>query len=143
LRHRASPLVPTLINIDTFPSIAATAEEKVPWGMPPTCGISTLADTRRVGAAREAGIPIYVGTDAGGTIAHGLAVDEMEELVTAGFSPVEALDAGAWAARAWLRHPGLEEGADADLLVLDGDPRLDLSALRAPRAIVLRGRTVS
>ena len=135
-------IVPTLINIDTFPSIAATAEEKFPGY---AAHMRDLHARRHatIGAAREAGIPIYVGTDAGGTIAHGLAVDEMEELVTAGFTPREALDAGAWAARAWLRHPGLEEGADADLLVLDGDPRLDLSALRAPRAIVLRGRTVS
>ncbi len=34
---------------------------------------------------------------------------------------------------------GLSEGASADLLVLDGDPRQDLRVLQAPAAVVLRG----
>lgn len=95
-----------------------------------------------IAAAREAGIPIYVGTDGGGRIAHGLVVDEMHELLACGFSNAEALDAGSWAARRWLGRPALEEGADADLLVLAGDPRDDLGVLRIPIAIVLRGRTI-
>ncbi len=41
-----------------------------------------------------------------------------------------------------VSDPALEEGADADLLVLAGDPRDDLGVLRIPIAIVLRGRTI-
>ncbi len=133
-------IVPTLVNIDTFPSIAAGAERF------PTYSRHMLdLHARRhmtIAAARDAGVPVYVGTDAGGHIAHGLAVDEMHELRRCGFSMVEALDAGSWAARRWLDRPGLEEGADADLLVLPGDPREELGVLRAPRAIVLRGHTL-
>jgi len=45
-----------------------------------------------VAAAYEAGVPIYVGTDAGGTLPHGLAVDEMLRLhERAGMSTVDVL----------------------------------------------------
>ncbi len=92
-----------------------------------------------VGAAHDAGLPIYAGTDAGGSLAHGRIVDEVLELARAGLSPVEALSAACWSARAWLGRDGLSEGASADLLVLDGDPREDLRVLQSPSAVVLRG----
>ena len=65
--------------------------------------------------------------------------DEVAELATAGLPPVEALSAACWGARAWLGRDGLVEGAQADLLVLDDDPREDLRLLRDPAAVVLRG----
>jgi imidazolonepropionase-like amidohydrolase len=57
------------------------------------------------------------------------------------FSSAEyALGAGSWRARAWLGHPSrLNDGAPADLVVFDADPRLDLRVLRAPRYVILRG----
>ena len=39
-----------------------------------------------VGAAHEAGVPIYVGTDAGGSLPHGLVAQEMVELTKAGLT---------------------------------------------------------
>jgi imidazolonepropionase-like amidohydrolase len=39
--------------------------------------------------------------------------------------------------------PGLEEGASADLVVYDADPRVDARVLAAPRAVVLRGAAVA
>jgi imidazolonepropionase-like amidohydrolase len=95
-----------------------------------------------IGAARDAGIPIYLGTDAGGSLRHGLVADEALELTRAGLSTEEALHAATWGARAWLGRPGLEEGADADLVVYAADPRREIRALAAPEHIVLRGRTV-
>ncbi len=92
-----------------------------------------------VGAAHDAGLAVYAGTDAGGSLAHGRVVDEVLELARAGLSAVEALSAACWSARAWLGRDGLVEGASADLLVLDGDPRDDLRVLQAPAAVVLRG----
>jgi imidazolonepropionase-like amidohydrolase len=92
-----------------------------------------------VAAAHEAGIAVYAGTDAGGALAHGRIADEVEALAEAGLPKVVALAAATWAARQWLGRDGLGEGAPADLVVLDADPREDLRVLRAPRAVVLRG----
>lgn len=134
-------IVPTLVNIANFPAFADAAGEKFPLY---AAHMRDLHARRyaTVAAAHEAGIPVRVGTDAGTAMPHGLIVSEVAELATAGLTPVEALDAGCWAARAWLGHPGLTEGAPADLVLLDADPRTDLAALRHPAAIVLRGRIV-
>jgi imidazolonepropionase-like amidohydrolase len=134
-------IVPTMVNIDTFPRIAEPAREKFPEYHRHMLDIHARRyDTIRT--AHEAGIPVYVGTDAGGSLAHGLAAQEVERLTRCGLTPTQALDAGTWAARAWLGRPALDEGADADLLVLSEDPRSDVGTLTAPRAIVLRGAVV-
>jgi imidazolonepropionase-like amidohydrolase len=96
-----------------------------------------------IGLAHEAGIPIYVGTDAGGSLRHGLVAQEVRELEKAGLPRVEALGAATWAAREWLGRPALDEGDPADLVVLAEDPRDDLGVLAHPVAIVLRGRAVA
>jgi imidazolonepropionase-like amidohydrolase len=93
-------------------------------------------------SAIEAGIDVYAGTDAGGGIAHGRLVDELIALRDTGMSNEDALAAGSWKARGWLGWSPLDEGAAADLLVLESDPRTDLDALRHPRLIMLRGRVV-
>jgi imidazolonepropionase-like amidohydrolase len=143
MARRGTALVPTMINIETFGGIAEEAQAKFP----------VYADHMRrlqsafpsvVAAAVEAGVPVYVGTDAGGGIAHGLAADEMELLHTkAGMSREAVLAAASWGARAWLGFPGLVEGGLADLVVYDADPRRDLTVVRTPRRIVLRGRVVA
>ncbi|GAB3445116.1 amidohydrolase family protein [Phycicoccus ginsengisoli] len=134
-------IVPTLVNIATFPQIAEPAREKFPEYHR---RMIALHDRRyaTIGAARDAGIPVYVGTDAGGSLRHGLVAEEAAELTRAGFSPGEALWSAAWGAREWLGRPGLEEGADADLVVYGADPRSEIGALAAPQHIVLRGVTV-
>lgn len=73
-----------------------------------------------VAQLRENGVDVFVGTDAGSAMPHGLVLDEVDELLSAGFTPSQALDAGCWAARAWLGQPGLVEGADADLISSHG-----------------------
>ncbi|MFJ9089203.1 amidohydrolase family protein [Streptomyces sp. NPDC102384] len=139
--ERGVAIVPTLVNIATFPQLAAGGESKFPdWSAHMRCLYDRRYDTVR--NAYDAGIPVYVGTDAGGSLAHGLVAGEVEELVRAGIPPVEALSATAWGARSWLGRPGLEEGAPADLVVYGSDPREDVRALAAPRRIVLRGNVV-
>jgi len=138
LAARGVAIVPTLINIETFPGIAAAAEDK----FPAYAAHMRALHARRydtVAAAHDAGIPIYAGTDAGGSLAHGRIADEVLDLARAGLPAAQALSAATWAARAWLGRDGLVEGAQADLLALDGDPREDLRVLQAPRAVVLRG----
>jgi imidazolonepropionase-like amidohydrolase len=132
-------IVPTLVNIDTFPSIAAGAQDKYP------AYAAHMRDlhARRyetIAAAHDAGLPIYLGTDAGGSLPHGLAAQEAAELGKAGLSTIEVLTAATWGARSWLRRPGLEEGASADLVVYPGDPREDIGVLAAPAHIIMRGR---
>lgn len=142
MASRGTALVPTMINIDTFESIASRAEVKYPHYANHMralrAGFPAL-----VRAAYEAGVPIYVGSDAGGGIAHGRTAQEMILLhEQAGMAPLDVLAAGSWGAREWLGFPGLVEGGLADLVAYDRDPRTDLGVLREPARIILRGRVV-
>jgi imidazolonepropionase-like amidohydrolase len=56
---------------------------------------------------------------------------------------VGALRAATTAARAFLGEPSLEDGARADVVTYEGDPRDDPAVLRSPAAIVLGGVRVS
>lgn len=134
-------IVPTLVNIETFPQIAEPAREKFP---DYHRHMLDLHERRfaTFAAAHEAGVPVMVGTDAGGSLPHGLVAQEMELLTRAGMTHTEALAAATWGARDWLRRPGIAEGEDADLVVLDSDPREDVRTCATPRSIVLRGATV-
>lgn len=129
-------LVPTLINIDNFPGIADAA------GKYPSYAAHMrelyASSKRRVGAAHDAGVPIYAGTDAGGMVAHGRIGDEIDALKGIGMSPTAALGAASWDARAWLGRPALEHGASADLLCFAADPRE--VGVGNPDLVILRGR---
>ncbi|MDT5310366.1 MAG: hypothetical protein QOE48_6080, partial [Mycobacterium sp.] len=98
-------LVPTLINVENFPGIAAAAGKYPVYA----AHMRDLYDNcyPRLTAAREAGVPIYAGTDAGGMIAHGRIGDEVEALGRIGMTPTDALGAACWDARQWLDRPGL------------------------------------
>ncbi len=133
-------IVPTLVNIATFPQIIERGRGKFPrWA-------AQLTELHRrryatVAAAAAAGVPIFAGTDAGGSLPHGLIAAEIAELARAGLSNTAAIAAATWSARAWLGKPGLIEEGPADCVVYPADPRLDLSVLAHPTAIILRGRT--
>ncbi len=96
-----------------------------------------------VRAAHDAGIPVFVGTDAGGSLAHGLIADEVAELVTAGLPALDALVGGHLGRPALARPARCSRRArPADLVVYEADPRADVRVLAAPRRVVLRGRVV-
>ncbi|MGH3497187.1 MAG: amidohydrolase family protein [Nocardioidaceae bacterium] len=140
---RGTALVPTAKQLDNFPTYAQAGEARYPAY---AARMRELHARRRetIGAAHEAGVAIYAGTDAGGVLPHGLIADEVAELATYGLSTFEALGAASWRARAWLGfEPTLHAGARADFVLYDGDPLADLSVLKAPRRIVLRGRIVA
>jgi imidazolonepropionase-like amidohydrolase len=139
---RGTAVVPTLVNVENFPGFAAAGERKFP----------SYASTMRrlyansgavVRAAYEAGVPVFAGTDAGGGIDHGVIADEVRALHAAGLPAEAALAAASWAAREWLGLPGIEEGAPADLVVYETDPRKDLDALQRPQRMLLRGCVVA
>lgn len=133
-------LVPTLINIDTFPGIADSATKFPVYAAHMRDLHRRVRDT--VGRAHEAGVPIYAGTDAGGSIRHGRIADEITALTGAGLSPHNALGAASWTARTWLGRPSIEEGAPADFVVYAEDPRTDPQSLTDPQWVVLRGMVV-
>jgi imidazolonepropionase-like amidohydrolase len=140
-RQAGSAVVPTLINIDNFPQIALAGEEKFPaYARHMRALFATSRE--RIRRAYEAGVPVFVGTDAGGSLPHGLVRSEIQALVGAGIPLAEVIAQASWRGREWLGLPGLEEGAPADLVVYDTDPRADLAAVMLPRRIVLRGRVV-
>ena len=135
-------VVPTLINIDTFPEIADSGAGKFPkYARHMRRLYGTSWD--RVRRAYEAGVPIYTGTDAGGSLLHGRIRDEISALVQAGIPQAEVIAQASWRGRNWLGYPGLEEGAPADLVVYPADPRTELGTLFEPSRIVLRGRVIS
>ncbi|MEV6794815.1 amidohydrolase family protein [Streptomyces sp. NPDC051320] len=139
--ERGVAIVPTLVNIATFPALAAGGEARYPrW----SAHMRRLHERRyeTVASAHEAGIPVFTGTDAGGSLPHGLVAAEVAELVKAGIPAVEALSAATWGARRWLGRDALAEGAVADLVVYEADPRADVGVLAAPRQVVLDGRVV-
>lgn len=138
MAERGTALVPTLINIENFPGFADAATRYPVYA-------AHMRDLyarcrQRIGAAREAGVSIYAGSDAGGMMAHGLIADEVEALKGIGMTPTEALGAACWDARKWLGRSILADGAPADLLCFTEDPRSGAAVLSRPDRIVLRGR---
>jgi imidazolonepropionase-like amidohydrolase len=139
---RGIPVTPTLLQVGQFEAIAAQADGRYPL---------FAARMRRLYARRyeqvrdlhEAGVQLLVGTDAGGTIEHGRIALEATELARAGVPDAEVVAAASWRTRAYLGVPGIAEGASADVVVYDADPRRDVAVLQAPSAVVLRGTRVS
>jgi imidazolonepropionase-like amidohydrolase len=95
--------------------------------------------------AREAGVPIAAGGDIGNRFPHGANARELQYLVEAGLTPLEAIQAATGTAALALRKEAslgsLSPGKAADLVVLDGDPLADIRLLqdRARIRIVLQG----
>jgi len=135
------PIVPTLINIATFPDIAAQAEPKFPRY---AAHMRALWERRaeRVLEAYEAGVQIYAGTDAGSVIRHGRIADEILALHRAGLPMAAALDAACWGARRWLDAEGLQEGARADVVLCREDPRQAPATVSELAHVVLGGRVI-
>lgn len=94
-------------------------------------------------AARDAGVRIATGTDAGGAPPRfGEFATEVELLVRGGLAPHEALASATRIGGEVLGVPGLGTlgaGAAADLVLVDGDPLADPRALRNVRAVFRAG----
>jgi imidazolonepropionase-like amidohydrolase len=84
-------------------------------------------------AARR-GVTLLASTDNARSVA-----EEVESFVRYGLDPVVALRSATTEARRFLHAPGLDDGAPADVVTFDRDPRQDITALREPVAILLGG----
>lgn len=132
-----TPVTATLLQVGQFAAIADRATR-----YPVYAARMRQMHAKRYDQVRDlfdAGVPILVGTDAGGTIGHGRLPDEAAELARAGIPAAEIVAAASWRTRAWLGVPALDEGAPADLVVYPADPREDVSVLAHPAAVILRG----
>ncbi|GLZ33777.1 imidazolonepropionase [Lentzea sp. NBRC 105346] len=119
---------------------------ETPWGFARP-GVLAQA-LRNVLALHRAGVPITTGTDAGiPGVAHGVSLlVELELLVRAGLSPVAALRAAtSTPASLWgLADRGrIRSGLRADLVLVEGDPTSDISAMRGITRVWRNGSLVN
>lgn len=136
-------LVPTVLQTDKFPGFADAGRDKFPAY---AATMEELHARRRstLLAAHEAGIALYVGSDGGGTGRHGYLAEEILAMADLGLPAADVVAAASWRGRGWLGfEPLLAEGAPADFVVLDADPRVDLSTFARPACVVLRGAVVA
>jgi imidazolonepropionase-like amidohydrolase len=100
----------------------------------------------KIAALRDAGVTILAGTDIGNPyLAPGYHLHtELEMLVEAGLSPLQALQAATVNPAGTFGLAGetgrVEEGLKADLVLLDADPLDDIANTRAIAAVVVDGR---
>jgi imidazolonepropionase-like amidohydrolase len=99
-----------------------------------------------VGLMHRGGVRLLTGTDLPPQEPGGSIHDELIALVNAGLSPMDALAAATRNAAEFLgmldQTGTLEEGKQADVLVLNADPLRDIKNTRAISALFLRGRPV-
>jgi imidazolonepropionase-like amidohydrolase len=90
--------------------------------------------------AEQRGALILAGTD----MFPGVTIpDEIAQLAQLGVSRRTALAGGSWAARAFLGEPLWLDGAPADLVLYERDPREDPAELLRPRLVLSGGRRVT
>jgi imidazolonepropionase-like amidohydrolase len=124
---------------ESVPSVMRAAYKKT--------GKGQYASHRQsVRLALEGGVRIAMGTDAG-ELPHDRGAFELEALVDAGLSPMQAIVAATSHGADLLRLKDigrLEEGRIADLVVVRGDPLSDIRVLQDTERIglVLKGGTV-
>jgi imidazolonepropionase-like amidohydrolase len=135
-------LVPTVQQTSKFPQFASDGRARFPAY---SATMDELYARRRetLMLAWEAGVDLYVGSDGGGVARHGELAGEIEAMVAMGLPAADVIAAASWKAREWLGFDGVTEGASADFVVYDADPREDLSVLRRPTCVVLRGAVVA
>jgi imidazolonepropionase-like amidohydrolase len=96
----------------------------------------------------NAGVRIVLGTDtlSRGTPPGSTTLNELELMVRAGLSPEQAIQA---ATRNAAQHLGkldelgtLEPGKLADLIIVDGDPLMDISVIHNIEVVIKGGKVV-
>jgi imidazolonepropionase-like amidohydrolase len=99
------------------------------------------------GALHRAGVTIVAGTDALGIpqVVHGTSLHrELELLVESGLTPYEAIRAATVSPAAFMRKDDefgtVAVGKRADLLLAEANPLRDLSTLRNPAGVMVRGK---
>jgi imidazolonepropionase-like amidohydrolase len=139
--------IPTLTMMKGVVDRSAAAAASQPAGE--AAGLNYEAARGSVTELHRAGVPILAGTDANAGAGipfsprHGESLhDELELLIDAGLSTVEALRAATVLAAHYfgLHDRGvIEPGRRADLVLIDGDPIADIRATRKIRRVWCAG----
>ena len=102
----------------------------------------------RLMSAYHSGVMLVAGSGAGSPLVfHGPSVQrELELWVKAGIPPRDALQAATWNSARWLgmetRIGSIRIGNDADLLLVDGNPLEDITALERVSEVIFKGERV-
>jgi imidazolonepropionase-like amidohydrolase len=103
-----------------------------------------------IGALHKAGVPLVAGTqsDEGAVTSPGIWLhDELYWFVQAGLTPFEALKTATVNPAIFMRREKdlgtIEKGKLADLILLDSDPRADISNTRKINSVVVNGRLLN
>jgi imidazolonepropionase-like amidohydrolase len=147
MKRRGAFLVPTLVA----PLWVLRREERQPGSVLPQSLRKTkevIEDHKRsFGRAVEAGVRIAMGTDSG-VGEHGANAEELQLMVEAGMTPMQAIVASTRTAAECVHMAAdvgtLEPGKYADLLIVDGDPLASIAVLqqRERLALVMKGGKV-
>lgn len=138
--RRAVPVVPTMIQIANFATIAA-GSERFPVYRDEMMRMHARRDAH-LAMLHDAGVTLLAGTDAGGTIEHGRILDELRLWRLAGIDQATIFASATVLPHSFLGVPTMDIGARADFLVLSTDPRRELESLSAPLEIVVAGAAV-
>lgn len=141
MAERQVACVPTMTNLELFPTFANLGQAKFP---------IYAAHMRDLHVKRwetmhmlvDCGVPLYCGTDSGGTLGHGRIAEEIALMAKIADNRF-ALAAASWEARSWLGAGCLELGDRADLVVYDEDPYQQIATVSDPRLIMLGGVIVA
>ena len=140
MAKRGTWLVPTLCVLDASANLGAA------YGVPEWYSKKAAwfyeSNLEGLKLAREKGVKIAFGSDSGfNAQKHGMNAREFEQYVKAGFTPMEAI---VCATRNNAEMLGLldqigtvEEGKEADLILVDGDPLADVRILQEVDRITL------
>jgi imidazolonepropionase-like amidohydrolase len=154
LAERPTVIIPTLMMMQgVVHSIGGKLLMRIVGRLMPSMRMQYAHAEATVSTFHRAGMVVLVGTDANDNpaaphqIPHGESLhEELERLVRAGLTPVEALQgATAHAAETFgLADRGvIAPGRRADLVLVDGDPTADISATRNIRGVWIGGTRVT
>lgn len=138
----ATSLIPVCPTLGSAPDVAHTAARLA---FMRRAGMTDEARVQIVGQLHRAGVRLVSGSDGGVSPSrrHGVLPEAVIDLVDGGVSTADALaSATSLAAEACGvgdRKGRLAARFDADLLIIDGDPLADITALRSPAAVYVRG----
>lgn len=156
-RTTLGPIKPTKLERETVPNSVLTSFYPLPDDFDPgpfrSWGelMATTIDVRRDNVTRlhQAGMLIFAGSDAQSGVFPGASLHrELNTLVGAGMSPAEVIRAATSDPAKYLTQTQSPEfgvmriGAQADLLLVDGDPTQDIRQLAEIREVITGGRRI-